>query len=207
MNKADFLEKLHGYLIKEMPENEVIDIILKYEDYVCCVMNDGLSEVQAVSMLGSPKGIAEEFLSHYNEIRDDVLNKKSIVDKINLIFNKKAYEVRLNGSSKDIQNFNRTYYIVLSISLIISSILLFTVGTLSIVAIIESIKDLEHIIVSSLNFIEGLVSFVIILTLLGFECFIAGLVFKCSSFVYKAFDSSLNVLAINAKHINVKGKE
>lgn len=207
MSKAEFLETLYGYLIKEMPENEVIGIILKYEDYVRCVMGDGLSEVQAISILGSPKGIAEEFLTHYNDNKSEMLNKKSIVDKISLVLNKRAYEVRMNGSSKDIQNFNRTYSIVLSISLVIASILLLATGGLSLVAIIKSVRELHYIISSTVNFIDDLVSFGIILALLGFEFFIVGAVFQCSSIVYKTFNSSFDVLAINNKHINIKGKE
>lgn len=62
MNKREFLDLLRYYL-RAYPENIINDIVSDYEEHFHIGKENGKSEEQICSELGSPKDIADEFLS------------------------------------------------------------------------------------------------------------------------------------------------
>lgn len=68
MNRREFLDLLRYYL-RSYPGNIVNDIIADYEEHFRIGLEHGKSEAEIASELGSPKDIADEFLSHEIPLR------------------------------------------------------------------------------------------------------------------------------------------
>lgn len=88
MSKQEFLEILHDYLKKDFSNDEVNDIIRDYEEYFVDGIIEGKSDMEIISQLGSPKTIAEEFVSQIkgdvNEADEEqIVNKRVLNSKIN----------------------------------------------------------------------------------------------------------------------------
>lgn len=63
MNRREFLDLLRYYL-RSYPANIINDIVADYEEHFRIGMEHGKSEAEISAELGSPKDIADEFLSH-----------------------------------------------------------------------------------------------------------------------------------------------
>ena len=65
MTKLEFFQQLNKLLAK-LPDSEKEDIMQDYEEYFAFGLQDGKSEEQIVSALGSPKQISKELLASYH---------------------------------------------------------------------------------------------------------------------------------------------
>jgi len=65
MTKQQFFQQLHKLLAK-LPDSEKQDIMQDYEEYFAFGLQDGKSEEQIVTSLGSPKQISKELLASYH---------------------------------------------------------------------------------------------------------------------------------------------
>ncbi|MDF2802382.1 MAG: hypothetical protein K0S61_2285, partial [Anaerocolumna sp.] len=67
MDKDQFLKKLAVYLLK-MNDGERKKFIIYYDEMISDYMENGMSEVEAVSKIGDPRAVAEELLKNYDSI-------------------------------------------------------------------------------------------------------------------------------------------
>ncbi len=65
MNKETFLKQLHSSLTK-LPQEERKDIIQDYEEYFAIGLQEGKSEEEIATALGSPSQIAKELMATYH---------------------------------------------------------------------------------------------------------------------------------------------
>lgn len=65
MNKEQFLQEMEAMLVR-LPEEERADIVRDYEEYFVAGMENGKTETEIATALGSPKKIARELLADYH---------------------------------------------------------------------------------------------------------------------------------------------
>jgi len=65
MTKLEFFLQLNRYLVK-LPSDERQEILQDYEEYFAFGIQDGKTEEQIISALGSPKQISKELLASYH---------------------------------------------------------------------------------------------------------------------------------------------
>ncbi len=65
MNKVQFLREMSAALAR-LPEEERADILRDYEEYFATGQENGKSDIEIATSLGSPKKIARELLTNYH---------------------------------------------------------------------------------------------------------------------------------------------
>lgn len=105
MNKKEYLEILRDYLNKDFSKEEVSDILRDYEEYFVDGIIEGKSDIEIISHLGSPKAIAEEFVSQIKG-EDEPSERKIEGDSI---VNKKVLNKKINKAVKGTQKASRKF--------------------------------------------------------------------------------------------------
>ncbi len=62
LNRREFIETLRNGL-KELPENEIMDILYNYEEHFEIGLSKGKSEEEIAEELGEPKNIARAYIA------------------------------------------------------------------------------------------------------------------------------------------------
>src|SRR5690625_1702925 len=85
MNEELFLEQLKIQL-KDLPADEVAEIIADYEAYFVKARRNGLTDEEAVENLGQPREIVQDILAQRQKSSSNPSNARSTIIAIALIF-------------------------------------------------------------------------------------------------------------------------
>src|SRR5699024_7513006 len=84
MNEELFLQQL-SIQLKNLPEEDVAEIIADYEDYFAKARANGLSDKEAIENLGTPRDIVQDILATRKSEASSQTNSRSVFLAIALI--------------------------------------------------------------------------------------------------------------------------